>query len=86
MMLSVHAFIIDGTKASSIIRGTHAMSQNLNLPEYRQIHNEATAAMTRIAVNGEAVNVRINDRMAIPTRNMSQPERPYLDSMKMNPT
>ena len=86
MMLFVHAFIIEGTNAMSMMSGTHAMSQTLNLPEYRHMHREATAKMTRMATKGDAVRVRMKDNMAMPTRNMSQPVRPSLYSMNMNPT
>ena len=62
------------------------ISHHLNLPEYRQMHRDDTPASTRTAVKGDAVRVRMNRSMAIPTMNISHPERPSLYSMKMNPT
>ncbi len=50
------------------------------------MHRDATDAITRIAVYGEAVSVRMNNSIAIPTMNISHPDRPSLYSMKMNPT
>ena len=42
--------------------------------------------ITSIATKGEAVKVRINERIAIPARNISHPESPSLYSINMNPT
>ena len=50
------------------------------------MHRDATDITTRIATYGDAVRVRINESMAIPTRNMSHPESPSLYSIKMKPT
>ena len=67
-----------GTNAIRTIAGTPISSHHLNLPEYRHMHIEPTPAITRMAVNGDAVRVRMNSRIAIPTIKMSHPDRPSL--------
>ena len=69
---------MSGRKAKRTISGTHMISHHLNLPEYRQMHNEATETNTRQAVNGDAVRVRMNSRIAIPMMKISHPESPSL--------
>ena len=83
---SVNAVMIDGTNAMSTMSGTPMMNHHFNLPEYRHMQKEPTPAITRTATKGEAVSVRMNRRMAIPTMNRSHPESPSLYSMNMNPT
>ena len=69
---------IEGIKAKRTIAGTHIINHQMKRPEYRHIHNDAMLIRTRHATNGDAVNVRINKRMASPIRAISHPDSPSL--------
>ena len=67
-----------GKKPNRTSAGTQMMSHHLNLPEYRQIHNDATPISVITATYVEMEMVRMNERIAIPTMNISHPDTPSL--------
>ena len=67
---------IRGMNAISTISGIPMISHHFNLPEYRLMQSDPTAAITRTATYGEAVRVRMKSSMAIPAMNISHPESP----------
>ena len=75
---SVNAPNMEGTNASNMIVGRPIISHHLSLPLKRNMQNDVIPASTRMAVNGDAVRVRMNVRMAMPIRNINHPDRPSL--------